>query len=131
MDTFDSVPRHQYLHAFDLDTCAALIYKQCELMPATFLSSSTSPFLVWRFLMKRRLLSGFVVTAIFAVALISARTAAACRGALGCFPVNENCGVTCNLTGEDSEYCYYDCDSDCSAGETDKCYSTLGLEPVT
>ena len=53
--------------------------------------------------MKRRLLSGFVVTAIFAFALISARTAAACRGALGCFPVNENCGVTCSLTGEDSD----------------------------
>jgi len=79
--------------------------------------------------MRRRLLSTLIFSAIFAFAVISARTAAACRGALGCFPTYEHCGVTCSLTGEDSEYCYYDCESDCSGAATDACYNTLGLEP--
>jgi hypothetical protein len=80
--------------------------------------------------MIRRLLSGLLISAIFAFAVISARTAAACSGAKGCHRLDENCGVTCSLTGQDSEYCYYECESTCSEAGTDSCLQAMGLERV-
>ncbi len=80
--------------------------------------------------MRRRFLSSLLISSIFAFAVISARTAAACRGARGCFPAYENCGVTCSLTGEDSQYCYYDCESNCSDAATDACFKAMGMEIV-
>lgn len=62
--------------------------------------------------------------------VVAARTAVACRGALGCFPVNGNCHMTCDLTGEDLEYCYYSCECTCTDAQCDSCANTLGLEPI-
>lgn len=80
--------------------------------------------------MRHRLLSGLVISAILAFAAISARTAAACSGAKGCHRLDENCGVTCTLTGEDSQYCYYDCESTCSDAGTEACFRAMGLQPL-
>jgi hypothetical protein len=80
--------------------------------------------------MRRRLLSALVISAIFAFAVISARTAAACRGGRSCHPVNENCSVGCSLTGQDSEYCYYDCYSTCSDANTARCFEVMGMEVI-
>ena len=80
--------------------------------------------------MKRRLLSGLLTTAIFACAVISARTAAACRGAKGGHRLDEACYVTCTLTGQDSEYCYYDCESTCSETGTADCLRAMNIVPI-
>jgi hypothetical protein len=62
--------------------------------------------------------------------VVAARTALACSGALGCYPIDGNCHMTCDLTGQDAEYCYYSCECTCTEAQCDSCARGLGLELI-
>lgn len=79
--------------------------------------------------MKRlvKILSSLVITLVFTLLIASAaaRASDACLGVIG--GADSSGSEACSLTGEDANYCYYDCTciGDCS--NVDR---ILGLEPA-
>lgn len=80
--------------------------------------------------MKRNAIRGLFLAGALLLTVVAARTAVACRGALGCHPIDGNCHMTCDLTGQDAEYCYYLCECTCSEAQCNSCYEAFGLEPI-
>ncbi len=71
----------------------------------------------------------FLATAFFALVL-GATSALACRGAIGVYSVNNQGSVQCTLTGEDENWCYYDCTCSGTPTVCDRLYAAAGLIDV-
>ena len=66
--------------------------------------------------------------------LLGAVSAFACRNHISVYGTKGSSGfdatVSCSLTGEDANYCYYDCTCTGTESRCDELYAAAGLEDV-
>lgn len=71
-------------------------------------------------------ISSFLGAFVIAIS-IGAITALACRNVSVYSTTGDGASVTCTLTGEDENWCYYDCTCSGSASRCDQLYAAAGL----
>ena len=69
-----------------------------------------------------------VCAALVMTVLVGKVTAYACYGVIASHPIDGGWYMSCNLTGEDASYCYYDCTCTGSQEQCDAAYARNGLE---
>jgi hypothetical protein len=64
---------------------------------------------------------------VFVALTLGYATAFACQGAYGIYSTNNSGSLQCQLTGQDANWCYYDCTCSASAATCDRWYDQLGM----
>ncbi len=77
--------------------------------------------------MKKIILFFGVMVLVFAFGAVSAY---ACRGAIGVYTPDNTGSVQCSLTGQDANWCYYDCECSGTPTVCDRLYAAAGLIDV-